>query len=300
VPRRFRILLIGAACVVLLGGAAGEAAVSALGVVEAAVLGVVEGITEYLPVSSTGHLILAQRLLGIPASAEANGFAICIQAGAIAAVLLLYRQRVAAMTRGLLGQDAEGRRLAFAVGTAFLPAAVVGLTFHAAIEEHLFGLWPITVAWFVGGVAILLAGRFRSGERSPGATLASITPRMALLVGLAQCLALWPGTSRSLVTIVGGLLVGLSLPAAVEFSFLLGLVTLGAATGYEAVNRGAAMLATFGAAPLVVGFLTAAVSAALAVRWLVAWITKHGLGVFGWYRIALALVVATLLLTGLL
>lgn len=297
--RRLLTLLLGS-CVLLLGGAAGGVTDAVLGVFEAAVLGVVEGVTEYLPVSSTGHLILAQRLLGIPASAEANGFAICIQAGAILAVLLLYRQRVGAMTRGLLGGDPEGRRLAFAVGTAFLPAAVLGLLFHDQIEEHLFGLWPIVVAWFVGGVAILLAGRFRSGVHTPTATLLSITPRMALLVGLAQCLALWPGTSRSLVTIVGGLLVGLSLPAAVEFSFLLGLVTLGAATVYEAVQRGSAMLEAFGAAPLVVGFLTATVSAALAVRWLVAWITRHGLSVFGWYRIALALVVAGLLLAGLL
>lgn len=299
-PRRIRILLIGAACVVLLGGAAGEATASALGVLEAAVLGVVEGITEYLPISSTGHLILAQRALGIPASAEANGFAICIQAGAIAAVLLLYRQRVGSMTRGLLGRDPEGKRLAFAVVTAFVPAAVVGLAFQDTIQEHLFGLWPVVAAWFVGGVAILLAARFRSGDRAPTATLASLTPRMALLIGLAQCLALWPGTSRSLVTIVGGVLVGLSLSAALEFSFLLGLVTLGAATAYEALDRGAAMLEAFGAAPLVVGFLTATVSAALAVKWLVAWITQHGLTVFGWYRIALAAAVAALLLLGVL
>jgi len=296
--RRATTLLLGGACVLLLGGAAGDPA-STLGVLEAAVLGLVEGLTEYLPVSSTGHLILAERALGIPASAEATGFAICIQAGAIAAVLLLYRRRVAAMARGLLGRDPAGRRLAFAVATAFLPAAVLGLLFHARIEEHLFRPWPVTVALFAGGVAILLASRLRRGERTPGAVLEAITPRMALLVGLAQCLALWPGMSRSLVTIVGGILVGLSLPAAVEFSFLLGLVTLGAATGYAACLHGEGMLASYGVAPLAVGFLAATISAAFAVRWLVAWVTRHGLQVFGWYRVALAILVAALLLAGL-
>lgn len=289
------LLLLGATCVLLLGGAAGDAA-AALSVLEAAVLGLVEGLTEYLPVSSTGHLILAERALGIPASAEATGFAICIQAGAIAAVLLLYRRRVGAMARGLLGRDPPGRRLAFAVGTAFLPAAILGLLLHEAIEAHLFRPWPVTAALFAGGVAILLASSSRRPDRAPGGALETITPRMALLVGLAQCLALWPGMSRSLVTIVGGILVGLSLPAAVEFSFLLGLVTLGAATVYAAILHGGAMLASYGPVPLVVGFLAATLSAALAVRWLVAWVTRHGLQVFGWYRIALAALVAALLL----
>lgn len=293
--RRAALLLSGVLCVLLLGGAAGDA-VPSLSVLEAAVLGLVEGLTEYLPISSTGHLILAERAMGIPASAEATGFAICIQAGAIAAVLVLYRRRVLAMTRGLLGRDPRGARLAFAVGTAFLPAAILGLLTHAWIEEHLFGPWPVTAALFAGGLAILLASAFRTRDGVPGAPLETITPRMAVLVGLAQCLALWPGMSRSLVTIVGGILVGLSLPAAVEFSFLLGLVTLGAATAYAALLHGSAMLASFGAAPLVVGFLTATVSAVLAVRWLVAWVTRHGLQVFGWYRIALAALVAALLL----
>jgi undecaprenyl-diphosphatase len=271
-----------------------------LSILEAAVLGIVEGITEYLPISSTGHLILAQRALGIPSSPAANSFAICIQAGAIAAVLGLYRARVSSMFRGLGGRDAAGRQLLVAVLLAFLPAAVVGLTVGDWIEAHLFGLWPVTIAWLVGGVAILVVGWFFARERRDELTVEGITPRMALLVGLAQCLALWPGTSRSLVTIVGGLLVGLRLSAAVEFSFLVGVVTLGAATAYKAVQAGPVMVEAYGVDALLVGFVAAALSAALAVRWLVGWVTRHGLAVFGWYRVLLAAVVAALLVTGVL
>jgi undecaprenyl-diphosphatase len=265
----------------------------------AGVLGIVEGLTEYLPVSSTGHLVLAQRALGIPPSAASNAFAICIQAGAIVAILALYHQRVGAIARGFLGGDPANRRLGLAVGTAFLPAAVLGLAFGPAREEYLFGLWPIVAAWFLGGVAILVVQALPR-TRAPGAPLEAVTFRMAALIGFAQCLALWPGTSRSLVTIVGGVLVGLSLKAAVEFSFLLGLVTLLAATVYKAVVSGADLLGTFGFAPLALGFFTAALAAFVAVRWLVSWISSHGLAIFGWYRVLLAAVVAALLLTGVL
>ena len=213
-------------------------------------------------------------------------------------MLLLYWPRVLSMLRGLAGRDEAGRRLLIAVVVAFLPAAVVGLLFNDWIEERLFGLWPVVAAWFAGGLAILA---FSGRGRGPGTRgLGDLTWRLALVIGLAQCLALWPGTSRSLVTIVGGLAVGLSVTAAVEFSFLLGLLTLTAATAYKALDSGAAMLEAYGPGVLAVGFITAAVSAALAVRWLVHWLTRHGLAVFGWYRIALALVVAGLLLAGAL
>ncbi|MFV1959534.1 MAG: undecaprenyl-diphosphate phosphatase, partial [Planctomycetota bacterium] len=283
-----------------LAGTAGAGA-AAMGLGDALVLGVVEGITEYLPVSSTGHLILTQRALGIPASEAANAFAIAIQAGAIAAVLWLYRERVGAMLRGVAGRDAAGRGLAVAILVAFLPAAVVGLGLEDWIEARLFGLVPIVLAWFAGGVAILLVVRRGWADpRAPGRGVLEVTPPMALGIGLMQCLALWPGTSRSLVTILGGMLAGLTLVAAVEFSFLLGLVTLGAATAWKALHAGPAMLEAYGAGALLAGFLASAVSAAVAVRWLVDWLSRRGLGIFGAYRIALALAVAALLWAGFL
>ena len=268
---------------------------------DALVLGLVEGLTEYLPVSSTGHLLLAMRALGIPPGDGADAYAICIQAGAIVAVLGLYRARVAEMVQGVVGRSREGLRLAVNLAVAFVPAAVLGLLFQSAIREHLFGLWPITIAWALGGVVILLlphGGRGRTpGE---GLELEAMTAKHALVIGLMQCLALLPGTSRSLVTILGGRLAGLSLRASVEFSFLLGVLTLLAATVYEAWRGGAAMLTEFGAAPIALGFIVAWASAALSVKWLVTWLNRHGLAIFGVYRLVLAAVVASLLLAGVL
>lgn len=262
---------------------------------QALILGLVEGLTEYLPVSSTGHLLVAQRLMGIGASETANAYAIVIQAGAIAAVLGLYRQRIGQMALGALGREPTGARITLGVGLAFLPAATLGLLAGDAIESYLFGPWPVAAAWAAGGVLILvIAPRIRGAE---GHALESLTLRMALIVGVAQCAALWPGVSRSLATILGGLAAGLSLVAAVEFSFLLGLVTLGAATAYKGLDSGAAMLEAYGAAELAVGFAAAAISAWIAVKWMVAWLSSRGLGLFGWWRLLAAAVVVTLLLT---
>ena len=271
---------------------------------QAFILGLVEGITEYLPVSSTGHLLLAQRLLGIPSSTASDAFAISIQGGAILAVLGLYRARVAGMVRGLLGQDETGKRLALNLIAAFIPAAVLGLLLEKIIKKYLFageawGLWPVVAAWFVGGIAILAVSwwRKRKGD-SPraGLSLEQLTLRMAVIVGVAQCLAMWPGVSRSLITIVGGVLVGLSLPAAVELSFLLGVVTLSAATAKDAWDNGAEMLAAYGPVPLAIGFFAAWVSAVLAVRWMVGYLKRHGMEIFGWYRVLLAIAVTAWLL----
>jgi len=270
---------------------------------QAMALGIVEGLTEYLPVSSTGHLILTQRLLDIPAGQAADAYAICIQAGAILAVLGLYWTPVKRMARGILGRDRQGLTLAINIIVAFLPAAVIGLLFDAVIEEYLFGLVPITVAWLVGGLAILAVPRWRQPRRpdeNGGQDLMALTWRMALLIGFAQCLAMWPGTSRSLVTILAGTLVGLSLKNAVEFSFLLGLVTLTAATAYKAVNGGAAMLQAYGWTTMGIGFIFATLSAAMAVKWMVAYLNRHSLMVFGIYRVALGLSVGAALWTGFL
>jgi undecaprenyl-diphosphatase len=271
---------------------------------QAFILGLVEGLTEYLPVSSTGHLLLAQRLMGIESSTASDAFAICIQAGAILAVLGIYRQRVAQMVMGVVGRNETGRHLLIALVSAFVPAAVLGLLLEKPIKKYLFGgdewgLWPVVAAWLVGGIAILavsFARRRRGSSPTTGLDLEQLTIRMALIVGFAQCLAMWPGVSRSLITIVGGVLVGLSLPAAVELSFLLGVITLSAATAYDALKHGPEMLATYGATPLLIGFGAAWLSAVLAVKWMVGYLKSHGMEIFGWYRVALAFVVAAWLL----
>jgi undecaprenyl-diphosphatase len=271
---------------------------------QALVLGLVEGLTEYLPVSSTGHLLLAQRLMGIGSSTASDAFAISIQGGAILAVLGLYRARVAQMIMGLLGRDQTGRHLLVNLIAAFIPAAVLGLLLEKPIKKYLFGgdewgLWPVVAAWLVGGLAILavsFARRRRGVTPSTGLDLDQLTIRMALIVGFVQCIAMWPGVSRSLITIVSGVLVGLSLPAAVELSFLLGVITLTAATLYDALKHGPEMLATYGAVPLLIGFVSAWISAVLAVKWMVGYLKSHGMEIFGWYRVALAIAVAAWLL----
>ena len=264
---------------------------------KALILGVVEGLTEYLPVSSTGHLLLTQRALGIPQSQSAD----------IVAVLGLYFSRVRQMFFGLVGRDAQGLRMAINVIAAFLPAAIIGLLLEKPIKKYLFGgeawgLWPIVAAWFFGGVAILAVSWWQASRQTnthqSGLSLESLTWRMAIVVGLIQCIAMWPGVSRSLVTIVGGLIVGLSLPAAVEFSFLLGLLTLTAATVYDGLKYGEEMVQSFGLLALFFGFLGAWISAVLAVKWMVAYLKRHGMQIFGYYRIALAIVVTLLIFGG--
>jgi undecaprenyl-diphosphatase len=283
---------------------------------QALILGIIEGITEYLPVSSTGHLIVAQRMMGIGSGPEekaaADCFAICIQGGAIAAVLGLYWPRVRQMALGLMGRDKEGLHLLLAILVGFLPAAVFGIILNDWIEEKLFHFKWIAWAWFVGGIGILAVDRWmKKGGGSEGTELARITLKMALFIGIVQCFAMWPGTSRSLMTIIGGLLIGLRLSAAVEFSFLLGLATLGAATAkkaawpiagldpkYDTLFGGSMLMwDRYGFIPLAVGVIAATVSAAVAVKWMVGYLNRRGLGVFGWYRIAAAVAAAIMIAT---
>jgi undecaprenyl-diphosphatase len=208
------------------------------------------------------------------------------------------------MVMGAVGRNEAGQRLLINLLSAFVPAAVLGLLLEKPIKKYLFGgdewgLWPVVAAWFAGGMAILvvsLARRRRGTSPTTGFDLEHLTVRMALIVGFAQCIAMWPGVSRSLITIVGGVLVGLSLPAAVELSFLLGVITLTAATAYDALKHGPEMLATYGATPLLIGFGAAWLSAVLAVKWMVGYLKSHGMEIFGWYRVALAFVVAAWLL----
>ncbi len=272
---------------------------------EALLLGLVEGLTEFLPVSSTGHLLLTQRLLGLPRTPALDAFVVVIQLGAILAVLGLYRTRVAQLGRGLAGRDPAGLRLLARIVLAFLPAALFGLLVERPVERHLYGLWPITAAWALGG--LLLLALAKRGPRPAddeggrgGQGLAALSVRGALLIGLFQCAALLPGTSRSLAALVGGLVAGLSLAAAVEFSFLLGLLTLGAAALWKGLSHGPALLEGLGAPALLAGTLAAAVAAALSVSFLVRWTRRHGLAPFGWYRLGLAALVASLLALGVL
>jgi len=267
------------------------------------VLGLVEGITEYLPVSSTGHLLVTQRLMGIGLADDktaSDAFAISIQGGAIAAVMGLYYKQVWQMFLGLLGKSPAGLQLLLKLIVAFCPAALAALTLEKWIKAHLFGIQPIIFAWLVGGIIILLVARWkRKNPREENSqTLADLTWRMALTIGLLQCVAMWPGTSRSLMTIVGGIIVGLRPKDAVEFSFLLGVMTLGAATAKDTLEHGSLMLETFGLGNLLVGFIASTVSAALAVKWLVTYLQKHGMEIFGWYRIAVAIIAAVLVSIG--
>ena len=202
------------------------------------------------------------------------------------------------MLRGVAGRDAAGRQISIATVIAFIPAAFTGVVLEKAIKDQLFGVWPVIVAWAVGGVVILVfSRRFYERGHATGAPLEQVTVRMALVIGAAQCIALWPGTSRSMVTILAALAVGLSVSAAVEFSFLLGLLTLSAATAYDALKHGKEMLDTFGVVAPVVGFIFAFVAAVIAVKWLVGYLQRHGLEIFGWYRLGIAALALILLAT---
>ncbi len=284
---------------------------------EAAILGVVEGLTEYLPISSTGHLLITARLLGLPdekgsAGLEAvNTYVIAIQFGAIVAVAGLFWRRFADMLTGLVGRSPAGRRLLVNLVIAFLPAAVLGLAFDDAIEEALFGPWPIVLAWIGGGILILVlerTGRIpdrgipdaEPGSEEGGDALAAISNRQALVIGLAQCAALLPGTSRSLATILGALLVGVALPAAVEFSFLLGFATLSAATAYKLAADGGTLVEQFGVVDPLIGALFAFVSAVLAIKWLITYLERHDLSIFAWYRFVVAGLAIALIVGGVL
>jgi undecaprenyl-diphosphatase len=274
----------------------------AMSIPQAALLGLVEGVTEYLPVSSTGHLTVVQGLLGLwgtPAEKDASdAYAVCIQAGAIIAVFLISFGRIKAMVRGIFGRDKEGLHLAANLVVAFLPAAAIGLLLENQAKEYLFGIWPVAAAWLAGGLFILFVLSRRKGRG--GTDLGALTWKGALVIGVAQVIALWPGVSRSLVTMAAGIFLGMSVSAAVEFSFLLGLVTLGAATIYEGITLGPAIVETFGWVSPVVGILVAAASAFIAVRWMVSYLRTRSLAVFGAYRVAIALVVAALVLTGVI
>jgi len=251
----------------------------------ALLLGIVEGLTEFLPVSSTGHLIVAGSLLGYTGE-QAKVFEIVIQAGAILAVCWEFRARLIAVLRGLF-RDPAANRFALNVAVAFMPAAVLGLLLASRIKDSLFAPVPVAVAFVAGAFVILWAER-RQRARPDTVRIEDVDAMRwtdALKVGFCQALALIPGTSRSGATIIGGMLFGMSRRAATEFSFFLAIPTLFAACAYEAVkNRhliSGAGLPAFG-----VGFAAAFVSAFLCVRWLIRYVSHHDFVPFAWYRIA--------------
>jgi undecaprenyl-diphosphatase len=254
--------------------------------IKAAILGIVEGLTEFLPISSTGHLIMAEDLLNFN-DEKGKVFEIVIQFAAILAVCWEYRAKIMTVAAGLSG-DRASQRFAMNLFIAFLPAAVLGLLFAKAIKAHLFAPVPVALAFIIGGIVILWAEK-----REHKITVQSADDmgwKDALKVGCAQAFALIPGTSRSGATIIGGLLFGLSRKAATEFSFFLAIPTLTAATLYEAVKyRHLFHAEDIGI--LAVGNITSFISAFLCVRWLLRYISHHDFTVFAWYRIAFGLVV---------
>ncbi|MBK1712883.1 undecaprenyl-diphosphate phosphatase [Rubrivivax gelatinosus] len=272
---------------------------------KAAIMGIVEGLTEFLPISSTGHLILAGSLLDFTGE-TAKVFEIAIQTGAMFAVVWEYRERLGSTVRGI-GRDPVARRFALNVLIAFIPAVVLGLAFGKLVKEHLFHPVPVATAFIVGGFIILLVERrhrrafgVRDLEGTRRARVESVddmTPADALKVGLVQCLALIPGTSRSGSTIIGSMLFGFSRRCATEFSFYLGIPTLIGAGAYSVLKQRDAL--HWGDLPLfVVGSLFAFASALLCIRWLIRYVSSHDFTVFAWYRIVFGCLVLVTAWTG--
>lgn len=269
-----------------------------LSIPEAVLLGIVEGVTEFLPISSTGHLLVVGDLIGFGTSSTstaADTYSIAIQFGAILAVLYLYRIRVWSLVRGLISADAVGRQSLVRLVVAFLPAALIGAAVGDAMKEALFGPVPVTIAWLIGGV-FLLWWRPTNGSLA----FHEISIRSAFIIGVAQALALWPGVSRSLVTLIAALAVGMTMSAAIEFSFLLGLVTLSAATALDLSKHGGDVVDQFGLLAPLIGLVVAFVTAIVAVRWMVGYLASHSFKVFGWYRLAIGTICVVLLATNVL
>ena len=261
---------------------------------DAAILGVVEGLTEFLPVSSTGHLILVAALLDFHGEL-ATVFEVAIQLAAILAVCWEYRQRLFGVLVGLR-HEPRAQRFVLNLIVAFMPAAVLGLAFIKPIKFYLFHPVPVAIALVVGGFVILWAERREHVVRVH--EVDEMRWRDALLVGLAQCLALIPGTSRSGATIIGGLLFGLSRKAATEFSFFLAIPTMFAATGYD-VWKSRDLFSAADLPVFLVGGLFSFLSAFVAVRGLIRFISRHDFSVFAWYRIVFGLIVLGTAYTGL-
>ncbi len=257
-----------------------------LGIWHALVLGILEGLTEFLPVSSTGHLIIANDLMGVN-DARGKVFTIAIQLGAILAVAIAYREKLIEVLIGLPSRE-PARRFVRNVLIAFLPAMVLGVLLHGVIKTLLFSPLTVAVALIVGGVIILFV---EAQPRRPRVRdVDEMSARDALMVGLCQCCALFPGVSRAGATIIGGMLTGLSRETATRFSFFLAMPTMAAAVTYD-LYKSADLLSLADVPVFAVGFVTAFVTALLTVRALLAYVSRYSFAPFGWYRIALGIVV---------
>ncbi|MDP1841516.1 MAG: undecaprenyl-diphosphate phosphatase [Reyranella sp.] len=254
-------------------------------------IGVVEGLTEFLPVSSTGHIILAEELLHFQGP-PGKVFEIVIQLGAILAVCFLYRQKLWTTGLGVLRREKPALRFAATIVVAFLPAAIVGVTAHKYIKTVLFNPWVVAVALIVGGVAILVIERFAQRPRIK--TVDEVDLKTAFLIGLCQCLAMVPGVSRAGSTIMGARVFRVDRAAAAEFSFFLAIPTMIGATVYDLYKNWSILSWDHGAV-IALGFVAAFVSAALVVGAFVRFISRHGFAVFAWYRIAIGALALSLL-----
>lgn len=289
-----------------------------LSVTDAVILGLIEGLTEFLPVSSTGHLIIAKDMLGLTSqqpmfnaageplwhrratsshgsqlltlNLAADTFIVVIQFGAIAAVAVACWPQLWSMFLGLIGRDPAGRRLLINVMIAFLPAAIIGLVVHDWIEEELFSIGSVIVAQIAGAFLMFYVEAWYARRYLRGVVpnRQELTPLSAAGIGLLQCVAIWPGTSRPMMAIVGGYFAGLDPRRSAEFSFLLGFVTLSAACLFKTYKSGASMIQVFGIPHVLLGAAVAAAVAAICVRYFANLLVRHGLNFFAWYRLALA------------
>ena len=267
--------------------------------IKAAIMGIVEGLTEFLPVSSTGHLILTQSLLGLPDSDVMKAFEVAIQPGAIIAIFIVYWQLISS-TLGTLTTNANSRRLLTNIIVGFLPAAVIGFAIHKTITKYLFN-GPVVAGAFIVGAFIILWVESRTDRKPRINHIDEMTTMDALKVGFCQCFGMIPGTSRSGSTIIGGLLVGLSRPVATEFSFFLAIPTLIGASvlevfkvRHELADNWHEYLPMFA-----VGFVVSFLAAWVCVRWLLRYVSTHTFIPFAWYRIAFGIVVLATWLTGM-
>ena len=280
---------------------------------EAVSLGIIQGVTEYLPVSSTGHLILFDELYSakdgssydnstivtdnVTKSAK-DAYFVVIQFGSILAVLLLYHQRCYSIVSGIFGRNRHGRSLCYNLLLSFFPSAVVGLCVDGWLQSRLYNKYAIACALFVGAIMMLLAEKYYSRStrnRMQMTRISTMTPYKSITIGMLQCLALIPGMSRSMTTILGGYYVGLKRTDAAEYSFLLGLITLSAATIYKLIFNFNDLFAVINVLQFFIGIIVAFIFSIIAIRFLIRFLSKNGMSIFAYYRVVLAVIILSFL-----